>query len=111
LGWGLEFLFSIAGRNIMATFAEIELVPGGVIAWLIVGLIAGFLAGKVMRGAGYGLIGDLVVGLIGAFIGGYFSGMFITAAYGFIGSIVVAFLGACLLIWVVRLFASSRSTI
>jgi uncharacterized membrane protein YeaQ/YmgE (transglycosylase-associated protein family) len=93
----------------MAMFADIDLAPGGVIAWLFVGLIAGFLAGKVMRGAGYGLIGDLVVGLIGAFIGGYCSGMFITAAYGFIGSIVVAFLGACLLIWVVRLFASSRS--
>jgi uncharacterized membrane protein YeaQ/YmgE (transglycosylase-associated protein family) len=95
----------------MALFAYIELAPGGVIAWLIVGLIAGFLAGKVMRGAGYGLVGDLVVGLIGAFIGGYCSGMFITAAYGFMGSIVVAFLGACLLIWVVRLFAARRSTI
>jgi uncharacterized membrane protein YeaQ/YmgE (transglycosylase-associated protein family) len=93
----------------MALFADVELAPGGVIAWLIVGLIAGFLAGKVMRGAGYGLVGDLVVGLIGAFIGGYCSGMFITADYGFIGSIVVAFLGACLLIWVVRLFASRRS--
>jgi len=95
----------------MAMFAEVDLAPGGLIAWLFVGLIAGFLAGKVMRGAGYGLIGDLVVGLIGAFLGGLLSGMFITGAYGFIGSIVVAFLGACLLIWVVRLFAARRSSI
>jgi len=95
----------------MAMFAEIDLAPGGVIAWLIVGLIAGFLAGKVMRGAGYGLIGDLVVGLIGAFVGGLTSGMFIVGTYGFVGSIVIAFLGACLLIWVVRLFAARRSSI
>jgi uncharacterized membrane protein YeaQ/YmgE (transglycosylase-associated protein family) len=92
-------------------FADIVLEPGGLLAWLFVGLIAGFLAGKVMRGAGYGLIGDLVVGLIGAFLGGLLSGMFITSAYGFVGSIIVAFLGACLLIWVVRLFASRRSYI
>jgi uncharacterized membrane protein YeaQ/YmgE (transglycosylase-associated protein family) len=95
----------------MAMFAEVDLAPGGVIAWLIVGLIAGYLAGKFMRGAGYGLIGDLVVGLIGAFLGGLLSGMFITGAYGFIGSVIVAFLGACLLIWVVRLFASRRTTV
>jgi uncharacterized membrane protein YeaQ/YmgE (transglycosylase-associated protein family) len=95
----------------MAMFAEIDLAPGGVIAWMIVGVCAGFLAGKVMRGAGYGLIGDLVVGLIGAFLGGLLSGMFITGTYGFVGSIVVAFLGACLMIWVLRLVASRRSTV
>jgi len=95
----------------MAMFAEIDLAPGGVIAWLFVGLIAGFLAGKVMSGAGYGLIGDLVVGLIGAFLGGLISGTFISGTYGFIGSIIVAFFGACLLIWVVRLFAARRSTV
>lgn len=49
----------------MGVFAEIILQPGGVIAWLVVGVVAGFLAGKVMRGAGYGLIGDIVTGLIG----------------------------------------------
>lgn len=95
----------------MAMFADIVLEPGGLLAWLFVGLLAGFLAGKVMRGAGYGLVGDIVVGLIGAFLGGVLSGMFITGDYGFVGSVIVAFLGACLMIWVVRLFAARRSTI
>jgi len=76
---------------------------------LIVGLIAGFLAGRVMHGGGYGLVGDLVVGLVGAVIGGILSGMFITGTYGFAGSILVAFLGACLLIWVLRQIASRRA--
>jgi len=49
----------------MAMFAQIILEPGGVIAWLVVGLIAGFLASRVMGTGGRGLIGDLVVGLIG----------------------------------------------
>lgn len=50
----------------MSAFAEItlHLDPGGIIAWLAVGLIAGWLAGKVMKGAGYGLIGDIVMGLV-----------------------------------------------
>ncbi len=46
-----------------------NLDPGGLIAWLIVGVIAGFLAGQVMKGSGYGLVGDIVMGVIGAFVG------------------------------------------
>ena len=53
----------------MSLFATVALEPGGVIAWLLVGLIAGFLASRVMGAGGYGLVGDIVVGLIGAFIG------------------------------------------
>lgn len=83
-------------------FAEITLNPGGVIAWLAVGLLGGWLAGRVMDGTGYGLIGDLIVGLIGAFIGGFVFGLFVTGNAGFWGSILVAFLGACLLIVIVR---------
>ena len=93
----------------MAMFAEINLEPGGLIAWLVVGLVAGFLAGRVMRGSGYGLVGDLVVGLVGALIGGFLFGQFVTGTYALVGSIVVAFLGACLLIWVVRQLAPGRS--
>ena len=48
--------------------------PGGLLAWLIVGLVAGFLASRMMRGGGYGIIGDIVVGIVGAFIGGWVSG-------------------------------------
>lgn len=79
------------------------LTPGGLIAWLIVGLIAGFLASRIMRGRGYGIIGDIIVGLIGAFIGGLIANLLIPGAtFGFWGSIVVAFIGACILIAILR---------
>jgi uncharacterized membrane protein YeaQ/YmgE (transglycosylase-associated protein family) len=95
----------------MTTFATIVLEPGGIIAWLVVGLIAGYLAGKVMRGAGYGLVGDIFMGLIGAFVGGIVFGLVYTGAEGFWGSIVVAFLGACALIFLVRVVAFNRTRI
>ena len=72
--------------------------PGGLFAWLIVGLIAGFLASRVMRGGGYGLIGDIVVGLIGAFIGGWLAGLLGLGSFGLFGTIVIAFIGACILL-------------
>jgi uncharacterized membrane protein YeaQ/YmgE (transglycosylase-associated protein family) len=79
------------------------LEPGGIIAWLVVGLIAGWLAGVVMKGGGYGLIGDIVVGLVGAFVGGFvFSLVTGGGSAGFWGSIGVAFVGALILIAIVR---------
>ena len=86
------------------------LSPGGIIAWLLVGLIAGWAAGKVSRGHGFCLIGDLVVGLIGALIGGLIAGAFIQGSVGFIGSIIVAFLGALLLLVLIRLLSGRRTT-
>ena len=86
------------------------LSPGGIIAWLLVGLIAGWAAGKVSRGHGFGLIGDLVVGLIGALIGGLIAGAFIQGSVGFIGSIIVAFLGAVVLLALIRLLSGRRTT-
>jgi len=87
------------------------LSPGGLIAWIIVGLIAGWAAGKVSRGHGFGLIGDLVVGLIGALIGGLIAGVFIQGSIGFIGSIIVAFLGAIVLLALIRLLSGGRRTV
>lgn len=95
----------------MLTFAEINLAPGGVIGWVIVGLIAGALAGYVMKGRGYGLIGDLFIGLVGAVVGGLVFGMMFEGTTGLVGSIVVAFLGACGLIMVVRALASRRTDV
>ncbi len=95
----------------MPIFAGVYLEPGGIIAWVIVGLVAGYLAGKVMKGSGYGLVGDLIVGLIGAFVGGLLFGSLVNAEYALIGSIVVAFIGACLLIVVVRFVAPGRSNL
>jgi len=77
--------------------------PGGIIAWLLVGLIAGWLAGQFMRGGGFGIVGDIVMGIVGAFVGGLlFSFLMPGSAVGLIGSIVVAFLGAVVLILAVR---------
>lgn len=99
----------------MLTFASFVLAaslnPGGIIAWLVVGLIAGFLASVVMRGGGYGILGDIIVGIVGAFIGGLLAGLlFPGAAFGFWGSIVVAFIGACILIAILRAFSGRRAT-
>jgi len=87
------------------------LEPGGIIAWLVVGLIAGFLASVVMRGGGYGIIGDIIVGIIGAFIGGLLANLlFPSATFGLVGSIVVAFIGAVILIAILRAVGRGRRT-
>jgi uncharacterized membrane protein YeaQ/YmgE (transglycosylase-associated protein family) len=71
--------------------------------FLIVGLIAGWLAGQVMKGGGYGLVGDMIVGVIGALLGGWLFGKLgIGIGYGLIGSIIVAFIGAVILIFLLR---------
>ena len=81
----------------------VVLDPGGIITWLIVGLIAGFLASRVMRGKGYGLLGDIIIGIIGAFIGSFILDLLgIGSSYGILGTIVVSFLGACILIVILR---------
>lgn len=71
--------------------------------FLIVGIIAGFLAGKIMNGTGYGLLGDLVVGVVGSLIGGYLFGLLGIGAGGLLGAILTALVGAVLLIWIIRL--------
>ena len=73
----------------------VVLSPGGIIAWLLVGLIAGWLAGLMMKGSGYGIMGDIIVGLIGSFLGGLILSFFVEGTAGFWGSILVAFVGAC----------------
>ena len=78
--------------------ADVNLSLSNVLWWLVVGLVAGFLASRVMSGGGYGLVGDIVVGIIGAIIGGWLAGLLGLGSYGLIGTIVVAFIGACILI-------------
>ncbi len=74
------------------------------IVYLVVGLVAGFLASKVVRGGGLGMIGDIVVGLVGGVIGGWLSGRFgVFSGAGILGSIVTAFVGAVILLVIVRL--------
>lgn len=79
------------------------LEPGGLLAWLVVGLIAGWLAGQVMKGGSYGVIGDIVMGVVGAFVGGFLFGFLLPgSSAGLIGSIIVAFIGAVVFIALVR---------
>ena len=72
--------------------------------FILVGLIAGWLAGKVMKGGGYGVVGDIVVGILGALLGGWlFSTLGMSMGGGLVGAIIVATIGAVVLIFLLRL--------
>lgn len=75
------------------------------ILWfLIIGLVAGWLAGTLVKGGGFGLVGDLVVGIIGALVGGFlFSSLGVSAGGGLLGSLIVATVGAVVLLFIIRL--------
>ena len=85
-----------------------------ILAWIVVGLIAGWLAGKVTRGSGFGLIGDIILGVVGALVGGFLA----TNVFGLgdvvsginLTTLIVAFLGAVLVVVVVGLFSGRRRT-
>jgi len=83
----------------------VETPPAGIVAWILIGLIAGWVANLMMRGSGYGMLGDIVIGLIGAFFGGLGMISFFEGLVGFWGSILVAVAGACgllMLMWAVN---------
>ncbi len=76
-----------------------------IVAWIIVGLIAGWLAGVVMKGSGYGVVGDIIIGTVGALLGGFLTSVLFgySAVSGLdIFSIIVAFIGAVILIAILR---------
>jgi len=84
----------------------------GILSWIVVGLIAGWLAGMVMKGGGFGCIGDIVVGVIGGVVGGFIASYFFHIGDPMSGinleSILIAFLGAALLLFVLRLLGGWR---
>jgi uncharacterized membrane protein YeaQ/YmgE (transglycosylase-associated protein family) len=76
----------------------------GILAWIIVGLIAGWAAGKVMKGGGYGVLMDIILGILGGLFGGWLFGVLgIWPGGGMVGSIIVAFIGAVILVGITRL--------
>jgi len=76
----------------------------GLLYWIVVGLIAGWLAGQVMKGGGYGTIIDIILGLLGGIVGGWVFGMLgIGPSGSMLGSIVVAFIGAVILVAITRM--------
>ena len=78
--------------------------PTALLIWLLIGAIAGWLAGQVMGGGGFGLVGNIIVGIIGAFIAGeLFPRLGFALGGGVVSAIIAAAIGACLLLFVVRL--------
>ena len=94
----MAFILATAGINYGA----------GLIGWLIIGAIAGALAGTVMKGGGYGLVGDIIVGIVGALLGGFLLSLLGLGANGLIGTLITAFIGACLLIAILRAVSGGR---
>ena len=80
-------------------------IPQSVIAWVIIGLIAGWLAGKVSRGRGFGCIANVFLGLVGAVLGGWIFTQLGIVRFGFIYSLAAATLGAVILVAIARLFS------
>ena len=84
----------------------------GILAWIVVGLVAGVMAGLVMRGGGYGIVGDIIIGMVGAVLGGFLAGTLLNVPDAMTGvnvtSIFVAFIGSVILILLLRLVSGRR---
>ncbi len=80
----------------------------GLIGWIVIGLLAGWIAGQITRGQGFGCIVDIILGLIGAVIGGWLFTKLQIPAWGFWGSLAAATVGAVLLVAIARLFAGGH---
>jgi uncharacterized membrane protein YeaQ/YmgE (transglycosylase-associated protein family) len=83
---------------------------GGVLSWILIGLLAGAIASHLVRGRGYGCLLDIVVGVLGAFLGGLLVSFVVPhgTSYGFVGSLLVAILGSIVLLAAVRLISSRK---
>jgi uncharacterized membrane protein YeaQ/YmgE (transglycosylase-associated protein family) len=80
----------------------------GILAWIIIGVIAGWITGKLMKGSGFGFFMDMIVGLVGALIGGFIATHVGIAPPGLIISIIIAVIGAVILTFLVRLISGGR---
>ena len=80
----------------------------GLIGWIVIGLIAGWLAGKIARGAGYGCITDIILGLVGSVLGGWLFMKLGILGGGFLYSLAAATVGAIILVTIVHLFVGNR---
>ena len=84
----------------------------GILSWIIVGLIAGWLAGELMRGSGFGVLGDIIVGIVGALLGGFIATALFHVPDPLTGinitTIIIAFLGAVILVAILRALRGAR---
>ena len=76
--------------------------------YIIIGIVAGFLAGKIMRGGGFGLVINLLLGILGGVLGVWVFALFGLAASGLIGSLITSTVGAILVLWIASLFSKSK---
>ena len=85
----------------------------GILSWIILGLIAGWLAGQFMKGGGYGMIGDIVLGIIGAVVGGFLASNLLGLDVSGVNftSILIAFIGACIVIAISRAVSGNRARV
>jgi len=83
----------------------------GWLGWIIIGGLAGALAGRVVEGKGLGLVPDIITGIVGALIAGFIGGTFMSATIGLIGSFVLALIGAAVLLWLLRMVTGNRASI
>ncbi len=87
----------------------VQITTPGFISWIVIGLLAGWIAGHLTRGRGFGCVVDIILGLIGAVVGGWIFTRLGIVALGFWGSLAAATVGAVLLVAIARLFAGGRS--
>ncbi|HEV2522529.1 MAG TPA: GlsB/YeaQ/YmgE family stress response membrane protein [Candidatus Acidoferrales bacterium] len=83
-------------------------IPHSVIAWVVIGLLAGWIAGTVSRGRGFGCLANIVLGLVGAVLGGWIFSQLGIVRFGFIYSLAAATLGAVILVAIARLFSGGK---
>lgn len=91
------------------TIPGIHFAINDLLSWIIVGALAGYLASVLVRGRGYGCLGNTIVGLIGAVVGGYLASLLnITGYFHFWGSLLIAFLGACVFVFILQALRGDR---
>lgn len=73
--------------------------------YIVIGMVAGFIAGKIMRGGGFGILINLLVGIVGGLLGGWVFGLLGIATTGILGSLLTSTIGAVLLLWILSLFS------
>ncbi len=78
--------------------------------YIIIGIAAGFIAGKLMRGGGFGLLVNLLVGVVGGVLGGWVFGLLGVVTTGLLGSLITSIVGAVVLLWIVSLFSNKKKT-
>jgi uncharacterized membrane protein YeaQ/YmgE (transglycosylase-associated protein family) len=100
----------VIAASLLPLAGRVTTNPGSWLSWIIVGLIAGAVAARVVAGRGFGCIADIVVGIAGAIIGGYLLGLIfnLNGTVGFWGSIVVAFIGAAVLLSALKMLSGGR---